>query len=80
MEAVDHPHIGIILDSFHSLSRGIPSESIQAIPGDKIAFVQLADAQGWEMDLLYWSRHFRNFPGQGGLPVADYVAEIIRTG
>ncbi|MFC3443244.1 bifunctional sugar phosphate isomerase/epimerase/4-hydroxyphenylpyruvate dioxygenase family protein [Sphingobium rhizovicinum] len=80
VEAVDHPHIGIILDSFHSLSRGIPSESIQAIPGDKIAFVQLADAPRLEMDLLYWSRHFRNFPGQGGLPVADYVAEIIRTG
>ena len=32
------------------------------------------------MDLLYWSRHFRNFPGQGGLDVAGYVAEILRTG
>lgn len=80
VEAVDHPNIGIILDSFHSLSRAIPSDSIRAIPGDKIAFVQLADAPRLDMDLLYWSRHFRNFPGQGGLPVADYVAEIMRTG
>ncbi|QGP81301.1 TIM barrel protein [Sphingobium sp. CAP-1] len=80
VEAVDHPHIGIILDSFHSLSRGIPSESIRAIAGDKIAFVQLADAPRLDMDLLYWSRHFRNFPGQGGLPVEEYVAEILRTG
>lgn len=80
VEAVDHPHVGIILDSFHSLSRKIPSESIRAIPGDKIAFVQLADAPLLDMDLLYWSRHFRNLPGQGGLNVEAYVAEILRTG
>ncbi|OAN59438.1 3-keto-5-aminohexanoate cleavage protein [Sphingobium sp. TCM1] len=80
VEEVDHPSIGIILDSFHSLSRAIPSDSIRAIPADKIAFVQLADAPKLDMDLLYWSRHFRNFPGQGGLPVNEYVAEILRTG
>ncbi len=80
VEAVDHPALGIILDSFHSLSRNIPSESIRAIPGDRIAFVQLADAPVMDMGLLYWSRHFRNLPGQGGLPVEDYVAEILRTG
>jgi len=80
VEEVDHPAIGIILDSFHSLSRAIPSDSIRAIPGEKIAFVQLADAPRLDMDLLYWSRHFRNFPGQGGLAIADYVAEIVKTG
>jgi 4-hydroxyphenylpyruvate dioxygenase len=80
VEQVDHPAIGIILDSFHSLSRKIPSESIRAIPGDKITYVQLADAPLLDMDLLYWSRHFRNLPGQGGLDVAGYVAEILRTG
>lgn len=80
VKAVDHPNIGIILDSFHSLSRNIPSESIRDITGDKIAFVQLADAPLLEMDLLYWSRHFRNLPGQGGLDIVGYVAEILRTG
>jgi len=80
VERVDHPAIGIILDSFHSLSRKIPKESIRAIPGDKIVFVQLADAPLLDMDLLYWSRHFRNLPGQGGLDVQGYVAEILRAG
>lgn len=80
VKAVDHPNIGIILDSFHSLSRHIPSASIAAIPGHKIAYVQLADAPLLDMDLLYWSRHFRNLPGQGGLDVAGFVAEILRTG
>ncbi|HWU02118.1 MAG TPA: TIM barrel protein, partial [Novosphingobium sp.] len=80
VKAVDHPNIGIILDSFHSLSRGIPNDSIARIAGDKIVYVQLADAPLLDMDLLYWSRHFRNLPGQGGLDVAGFVAEILRTG
>ena len=80
VKEVDHPAIGIILDSFHSLSRRIPSESIREIPGDKIVYVQLADAPLLDMDLLYWSRHFRNLPGQGGLDLPGYVAEILRTG
>jgi 4-hydroxyphenylpyruvate dioxygenase len=29
----DHPNIGLILDSFHSLSRRIPSDTIRSIPG-----------------------------------------------
>ncbi len=61
----DHPRIGLILDSFHTLGRGISPDSIRAIPGDRIFFVQLADAPAIPMDLLYWSRHFRNMPGEG---------------
>lgn len=80
VQEVDHQAIGIILDSFHSLSRKIPSESIRAITGEKIVYVQLADAPLLDMDLLYWSRHFRNLPGQGGFDLAGYVAEILRTG
>lgn len=80
VKEVDHPAIGIILDSFHSLSRRIPSDSIREIAGEKIVYVQLADAPLLDMDLLYWSRHFRNLPGQGGLDLPGYVAEILRTG
>ncbi|MCB1341281.1 MAG: sugar phosphate isomerase/epimerase, partial [Pseudooceanicola sp.] len=56
----DHPNIGLILDSFHTLGRGLDPDSIRAIPGDRIFFVQMADAPLIPMDLLYWSRHFRN--------------------
>lgn len=76
----DHPHVGIILDSFHSLSRRIPSDTIRSIPGDKIFIVQVADAPAMDMDLLYWSRHFRNMPGQGDLPVVDFARAIAATG
>lgn len=76
----DHPSIGLILDSFHSLARAIPVESLGEIDPDRIFLVQLADAPVMQMDYLSWSRHFRNMPGQGELPVVDYVAELLQRG
>ncbi|WBU63778.1 bifunctional sugar phosphate isomerase/epimerase/4-hydroxyphenylpyruvate dioxygenase family protein [Paracoccus aerodenitrificans] len=76
----DHPALGLILDSFHSLGRRIDPETIRRIPGDKIFFVQLADAPLIEMDLLYWSRHFRNMPGEGDLAVVDFMRAVTATG
>ncbi len=76
----NHPNVGLILDSFHSLARRIPSDSIRAIPGDRIFFVQLADAPAIDMDLLYWSRHYRNMPGQGDLAVGEFISAVAATG
>jgi len=76
----DHDSIGLILDSFHTLSRKIDPETIRSIPGDRIFFVQLADAPLIDMDLLYWSRHFRNMPGEGDLPVANFMRAVMATG
>ena len=76
----DHDNVGVILDSFHTLARGIDPESIRSIPGDKIFFVQLADAPMIEMDLLYWSRHFRNMPGEGDLAVTDFTRAVMAAG
>ena len=42
--------------------------------------MQLADAPLIDMDLLYWSRHFRNMPGQGDLPVRDFMQAVAATG
>nr|WP_221774099.1 sugar phosphate isomerase/epimerase and 4-hydroxyphenylpyruvate domain-containing protein [Novosphingobium flavum] len=80
VKAVDHPNFGILLDSFHSLSRQVPVESIREIDPAKIVYVQLADAPVLDMDRLYWSRHFRNLPGQGGFDVEGYVTELLRIG
>ena len=32
------------------------------------------------MDLLYWSRHFRNMPGEGDLPVREFMQAVAATG
>ena len=76
----DHPNVGLILDSFHILGRRIDPETIRCLPGDRIFYVQLADAPAIEIDLLYGSRHFRNMPGEGDLPVVDFMRAVAATG
>ncbi len=76
----DHPNVGLVLDSFHTLARKIDVDTIRSIPKDKIFFVQLADAPAIDMDLLYWSRHYRNMPGEGDLPVTDFMRAVAATG
>ena len=76
----EHPAVGLVLDSFHTLARGLDPDSIRRIPGDRIFLVQVADAPLLEMDLLSWSRHFRTMPGQGGLPVDRFLAAVAATG
>ncbi|MEU8247409.1 TIM barrel protein [Nonomuraea sp. NPDC048916] len=76
----DHPNLGTCLDSFHILSRGSDPIGIEAIPGEKIFFLQLADAPRLAMDVLQWSRHYRCFPGQGGFDLAGLVGHVLKTG
>ncbi len=76
----DHPNVGLILDSFHTLAQRIDPDTIRRIPGNRIFFVQLADAPAIDMDLLYWSRHFRNMPGEGDLDVTGFMRAVTATG
>ncbi|MEU7864144.1 TIM barrel protein [Nonomuraea sp. NPDC049141] len=76
----DHPNLGTCLDSFHILSRGSDPIGIEAIPGDKVFFLQLADAPLLAMDVLQWSRHYRCFPGQGTFDLAGLVTHVLETG
>lgn len=76
----DHPALGLVLDSFHILARKTDLSAIRAIPRDRIFLVQMADAPLLQMDYLSWSRHFRNFPGQGDLPLLDFMEALTSTG
>ncbi len=80
VQAAAHPALGLIVDSFHTLALGDDPAGLAAVPGDRIFFVQLADAPRLQMDVLSWSRHFRNFPGQGSLDVAGFVRAVLAAG
>ncbi|MET9759129.1 TIM barrel protein [Streptomyces sp. NPDC006372] len=83
VESAGHPALGTCLDSFHILSRSSDPkdlEGIADIPGEKIFFLQLADAPLLAMDVLQWSRHYRCFPGQGGFDVAGLLRHVLATG
>jgi 4-hydroxyphenylpyruvate dioxygenase len=77
---VNHPSLGLILDSFHSLARKVPIDSIKDIDGAKIFLMQIADAPLMNSDFLYWSRHFRCFPAQGDFDVKGYVEAALQQG
>jgi len=77
---IDHPALGVLLDSFHTLSLKGDPRAIADIPGDKIFFVQMADAPLLAMDVLEWSRHFRCFPGQGEFDLPGFLAPILKSG
>jgi 4-hydroxyphenylpyruvate dioxygenase len=80
VRTADHPALGVCLDSFHILSRGSDPIGIEAIPGEKLFFLQLADAPRPAMDVLQWSRHYRCFPGQGGFDVTGFVRHVLAAG
>ena len=76
----DHPALGLVLDSFHTLALGDDYAGLAALPAEKLFFVQLADAPLMAGDLLSWSRHFRNFPGQGNLDVVAFLRAVLASG
>jgi 4-hydroxyphenylpyruvate dioxygenase len=80
VELADHSAVGVCLDSFHILSRGHDPSAIERIPGEKIFFLQLADAPALTMDVLSWSRHHRLFPGEGSFDLAGFMAHVLRSG
>ncbi|AIG77172.1 Hypothetical protein AJAP_21570 [Amycolatopsis japonica] len=76
----DHPALGVCLDSFHILSRRSDPRAIRTIPGEKIFFLQLADAPLLDMDVLHWSRHHRLFPGQGAFDLTAFTGHVVAAG
>jgi 4-hydroxyphenylpyruvate dioxygenase len=76
----NHPHLGLILDSFHTLSLRDDPSGIAGIPGDRIFFLQMADAPWLSLDVTNWARHYRNFPGQGQLDVVGFFEQVLLAG
>src|SRR5688572_14841025 len=77
---VNHPAVGLALDAFSSLAPGVPLASHAEIDVAKLFHVQIADAPKLVMDPQSWSRHFRCMPGQGDLPLVDFVLALERLG
>jgi 4-hydroxyphenylpyruvate dioxygenase len=76
----DHPAVGLCLDSFHILSRSSTMSELIEVPGDKIFFLQLADAPHKDMDVLQWSRHYRLFPGEGAFDLVAFTTSVLDAG
>ena len=80
VQHVDHPALGLCLDSFHVLSLDNDPAAIAQVASNKVFHVQLADAPRLNMDVREWSLHYRMFPGQGSLDVAGFLSQILTMG
>jgi 4-hydroxyphenylpyruvate dioxygenase len=80
VQRADHPAVTLAVDTFHMLARGDDAAALAGVPGDRIGFLQVADAPLMDMNVLDWSRHFRCFPGQGALDVTGVVAAVLEAG
>ncbi len=80
VKAVDHPALGLCIDSFHILSRGSDPAGIEEIPADKLLFLQLADAAHLTEDVLQRSRHHRLLPGHGTFDLTAFLRHVMNAG
>lgn len=80
VKMADHPALGLILDSFHTLAVGDDPDGFSDIPAEKLFHLQLSDAPRLDMDVRSIGRHFRCLPGQGALDVAGFAAAAVNAG
>ena len=72
----DAQNLGVLINAFHLLARGTPLDSLDAIPGDKIFLVQLADYLGDLRDITETADHRRAFPNESAH--REVIAHMIR--
>ncbi|PDT30785.1 hypothetical protein CO660_05445 [Rhizobium sp. L9] len=76
----DHPALGLVVDSFHTLALPFAWDTIAEIDGSRIAYVQIADAMKLDLPVIEWSRHHRCLPADGDLDVSGFLAAVLATG
>jgi 4-hydroxyphenylpyruvate dioxygenase len=77
---VDHPNIGLVLDSAHVFLLDLPLAPIAAIPGDKLFLVEFADLPAANLTIRELVRYYRLFPGEGTRPMAEFTRQVLQTG
>jgi sugar phosphate isomerase/epimerase len=69
-------NLGVLINAFHLLARGTALSALDAIPGDRIFLVQLADYLGDLRDITETADHRRAFPNESAH--RSIIAEMIR--
>lgn len=80
VERVNHPHLGLLLDSTHIGCLQLPFDDVQHIAADKVFLVELADLPGSRLSPFDLSRHYRLLPGHGVLELEQFVQALDAIG
>jgi sugar phosphate isomerase/epimerase len=77
---VNHPNFGLMLDSLHVASSGLPLNAIDSFDPAKIFLVELCDWPQTRLSPFEIARHYRLFPGEGVGPLTEFVQRLERVG
>jgi 4-hydroxyphenylpyruvate dioxygenase len=80
VERANHPNLGLMLDSFHTLVRNEEWSAISELPGNRIFFLQVGDAPRIDADPVTLRREHSRLPGRGNLDVAGFLRAVLATG
>lgn len=80
VEQVDRPNLRLLIDTMHVGRSGATPADLRALPADLVGYVQLCDApfRNDDLDYLYEAQFERRIPGDGELPLAEYLAALPR--
>lgn len=74
----EHPHLGIMMDTFHYYKSGITPDQVRQIPGEKLLIVHINDCEDRPRAEL--NDGHRMYPGLGVIPLADYLHALQEIG
>ena len=77
---LDHPQVGLMLDSSHIGALDLPMDGIRDIDPAKIFVAEIADLPRLRLDIAEMSRHYRFLPGEGVLDLEGYVRALEAIG
>lgn len=80
IEKVGHPNLGMIVDTMHVARSGATADDLRALPPELVGYIQLCDAPFTAEipDYMYEAMFERKVPGEGELPLADYLRALPR--
>lgn len=78
IDKVGHPNLGMIVDTMHVARSGASAADLAALPAELVGYIQLCDAPfvAEIPDYMYEAMFERKVPGEGELPLADYLRAL----
>jgi sugar phosphate isomerase/epimerase len=78
IEEADHPSLGVLVDVLHLVRTAGRAADLAQVPPGRAPYVQICDAHSLapfadEAAYEYEARHDRAMPGQGALPLTEFV-------
>ena len=77
VQQADHPALGLIVDSFHTLALGDDPSGIAEVPAEKLFFVQLADAPRAVDGCAVLEPAFPQFSRAGRVAGDDFLRAVL---